>query len=587
MKRSFLALLFLLLPSIASAQAHKVCPSGQAVVGSKGPPDDCAIITPSSGIVVILTGAAGDGVTDDALAICNAYKSVPANGTLLFPSGNKTYLVNSNPGSHFYSCDVTPTPVNIDFNGSTILVGAGVSNAVFGVAQGTLYSALVGKLINAAHRGDTTVTTITAGDAANFTVGHVIYCHGEISDNLDKTEEIVTSIDAGTGILGLQWPLGKDLISGTPACADADAATLHGIYYQNGNVRWVAGATAQFVIFTQIYRLLVQNMNIDGTLLTAHEPIQGNNNIDTRWVSNTCSTKNSQGGCIEIGGNGSVHAYVAFNTVNAIGTGSDMLGSCEGCEGMIVDTNWFSATGSGTSNEMIDMSSSYDFIFNNNHMEYGAATIASGHALLNTNTGGGGAIGAIISNNSIVSYGPIAILSKGVNDKILGNQITTAKFGIDLANPTTPVTVVGNSIALRGTTTGVGIQVEALQGAESSTIVNNSVTGDPVSSGTCVQGIALLDPGTVKTWVPVVTNNNVIDCTTPIQFTGSSATNLPKRIVTGNSGYTDFFTFANIANVLTVNGQQKYCSDCTIVNPCAGSGTGAQAKLLNGVDVCN
>lgn len=35
------------------------------------------------------------------------------------------------------------------------------------------------------------------------------------------------------------------------------------------------------------------------------------------------------------------------------------------------------------------------------------------------------------------------------------------------------------------------------------------------------------------------------------------------------------------------NGTMVYCSDCTIANPCAGSGTGALAKRLNGVWVCN
>src|SRR5207253_2473504 len=35
------------------------------------------------------------------------------------------------------------------------------------------------------------------------------------------------------------------------------------------------------------------------------------------------------------------------------------------------------------------------------------------------------------------------------------------------------------------------------------------------------------------------------------------------------------------------NGQFAYCSDCTIANPCAGSGSGAFAKRLNGVWVCN
>jgi hypothetical protein len=46
-------------------------------------------------------------------------------------------------------------------------------------------------------------------------------------------------------------------------------------------------------------------------------------------------------------------------------------------------------------------------------------------------------------------------------------------------------------------------------------------------------------------------------------------------------------TFANLATALPNNGYFIFCSDCTIANPCAGSGTGAFAKRLNGVAVCN
>lgn len=35
------------------------------------------------------------------------------------------------------------------------------------------------------------------------------------------------------------------------------------------------------------------------------------------------------------------------------------------------------------------------------------------------------------------------------------------------------------------------------------------------------------------------------------------------------------------------NGTFAYCSDCTIASPCAGAGTGAFAKRLNGQWVCN
>lgn len=46
-------------------------------------------------------------------------------------------------------------------------------------------------------------------------------------------------------------------------------------------------------------------------------------------------------------------------------------------------------------------------------------------------------------------------------------------------------------------------------------------------------------------------------------------------------------TFASINNPAPANGLFYYCSDCTVANPCAGGGTGALAKRLGGVWVCN
>jgi hypothetical protein len=44
-------------------------------------------------------------------------------------------------------------------------------------------------------------------------------------------------------------------------------------------------------------------------------------------------------------------------------------------------------------------------------------------------------------------------------------------------------------------------------------------------------------------------------------------------------------TFANLGT--PSSGHFQYCPDCTIANPCAGGGTGAFAKRLNGIWVCN
>lgn len=56
------------------------------------------------------------------------------------------------------------------------------------------------------------------------------------------------------------------------------------------------------------------------------------------------------------------------------------------------------------------------------------------------------------------------------------------------------------------------------------------------------------------------------------------------RAAAGQFGWTAVL-FANLGT--TANGSFCYCSDCTIASPCAGGGTGALAKRLNGVWVCN
>lgn len=59
------------------------------------------------------------------------------------------------------------------------------------------------------------------------------------------------------------------------------------------------------------------------------------------------------------------------------------------------------------------------------------------------------------------------------------------------------------------------------------------------------------------------------------------------EIINGTAGAGFGVTFANLGNFLTANGQMIFCRDCTIANPCASGGTGAIAKRLNGINVCN
>lgn len=74
------------------------------------------------------------------------------------------------------------------------------------------------------------------------------------------------------------------------------------------------------------------------------------------------------------------------------------------------------------------------------------------------------------------------------------------------------------------------------------------------------------------------------DATAPSSFAGSVGS--PTFNYTTKINGTGF-VFANIGTVLTANGDMAYCSDCTLANPCASGGSGALAKRLNGVNVCN
>lgn len=492
-------------------------------------------------------GAKGDGVTDDSAAICNAALAVPSGGELQFPP-NETFFVNSN-NSGFYGCKLT-VPMTIDFQGSAFLIGTGATNAFFGFAKGVAYTSLTSYLISNAHRGDTAVTLTTNTDSANFTVGHVLFIHGEVTDNLDRGENVITAINSGTGVISLQYPLGKDYTSGTPGVSDGEVSTIRNITIKNARVSWVGSTGAQFVDFERTYFTQLINNKIDATNLTSTEPVQGNASIDVYWTDNQIISASPNGGGTEVGGQGSVRAFVKGNSVSMIGTGALVLGSCEGCESMRIEGNNFQAIGSGTAAAMAEMSGSYDSALVGNHFVYGAATIASGRALIDTGTPA--ATNLVISDNVIVSYGPNAIEAKGLNDIITGNTITSAHTGIDL-NTTNPAVITGNTLLSLGSSTGIGINLNAAQGAESSTITGNTTSA--VSGNTCPVGIKVADPG-AETWPLVITGNQLSGCTATIQYSGSAK--------------------ANLTNICAINN-----GDIASSNPigCGGVGSGIGAPM--------
>jgi hypothetical protein len=93
---------------------------------------------------------------------------------------------------------------------------------------------------------------------------------------------------------------------------------------------------------------------------------------------------------------------------------------------------------------------------------------------------------------------------------------------------------------------------------------------------------------------PIITDNVAVTTTSATLYVSDAPTvgtnKYAAYVAAGTSRFggnilQDTVVFASLGT--PANGTLQYCSDCTIANPCAGSGTGAFAKRLNGVWVCN
>jgi hypothetical protein len=143
-----------------------------------------------------------------------------------------------------------------------------------------------------------------------------------------------------------------------------------------------------------------------------------------------------------------------------------------------------------------------------------------------------------------------------------------------------------------------GIQVQC--NATGTTCSDISITGNDVVGNSNASGIGIqLDQATGTLTRAQLQNNNVanwlvgfnFNAAANVAFIGNYANNVGGLLGGGVPG-TGFkgddvngFTFSQLGSFS--NGSRLYCSNCTIASPCAGAGTGAIAKRLAGVWVCN
>lgn len=156
----------------------------------------------------------------------------------------------------------------------------------------------------------------------------------------------------------------------------------------------------------------------------------------------------------------------------------------------------------------------------------------------------------------------------------------------------------GSSSFLYGDTTTPSLRLSNAVGTELAYGANVLGIGGPNLTFT-VSGTEKFRIGTTEGFK--MFNGGVVGWSSTSASTGTIDTGLA-RLAAGQVGLTDGgvsnfrdlklralestgYAFASLPSAN--NGTQLYCSDCTIANPCAGSGTGAFAKRLNGAWVCN
>jgi len=148
--------------------------------------------------------------------------------------------------------------------------------------------------------------------------------------------------------------------------------------------------------------------------------------------------------------------------------------------------------------------------------------------------------------------------------------------------------VIAGNILIDNGTRGIQVQVTGGTAAGRGLIFGNEVRY-ATPAGT--QGINIASVATIDRIL--IFGNDLADTATPLTL-GALATNLHAYMnLTGTSTIPVWtspinsagVTFANLGT--PANGTITFCSDCAIANPCAGAGTGALAKRLNSVWVCN
>lgn len=123
-------------------------------------------------------------------------------------------------------------------------------------------------------------------------------------------------------------------------------------------------------------------------------------------------------------------------------------------------------------------------------------------------------------------------------------------------------------------------------------ILNSGVSGVAITNARGVYSGGTVSAGTVTNWYGAFIDTPNVSGGAITNYWGLYINTPPSgklySLFLNGAGYAraGTTTFSSLSTSVD-NGTFIYCSDCTIASPCAGSGSGALAKRINGAWVCN
>lgn len=528
---------------------------------------------------------------DDTIAVQLAYDTVAAGSAIYFPSGtyrlNMIQILNSSAPYARTGYVMGAGQINLnaagsiqvngnriesygDGQGKTFLqrdedwIGSNVRGVLFNTTPAS-WGGYVGPIsiapaylltaypINAATRYNYCVTLTTAGNAANFSPGDLVYLSGGQGVNAGYTVTNITKIttsDSSTGVVCLADGLTTDLPFGSGLAASIENLTTNSVAQEQINFRDLTMSTPGVSFnFTDLYNSYLDRINApERSPHATQEVIQNewSSRIAVRNSTLTSSYQESPLGAYWTWTNNKINLWRSISTFNFNGGTSPL---------MATGNTYTLGCGSSVTLENTIVEASFQ-----NNMVYGVCPTGSsaqdlGAFTLGTTLTGGQGYDWNISNNTFNvtnragmnlsnSTRPLPYNTTIANNDWTWNSGTQTGSAWQLSGG---VNFHDNSLVSTETTTRTATAIEIVPTATfpGMKILNNSVVS--VGGAQDLVCMRVQDPGSVVRY-NILINGNFCDNTNYGLFV-TSGTNTPD-IVYGTNSYRNINTTAHI---LTAN----------------------------------